>query len=105
MKRLFFIIAMFLSLVAFTQTRTEIKSSVISKGITAYISQNFSGYAIDKAFKVDNKGVMSTELLISKGVEKYKLSFDKEGKLIKKEALKPELKTVPVKSDKKTVVK
>ena len=106
MKRFFLVVAIiFFFASTFAQTKTEIKTSAISQGISEYISKNFSGYTIMKAFKVDNKGVMSTEVVVSKGLEKYKLAFSKEGRLVKKEALKPDTKVIPVKGDKKPVVK
>jgi len=106
MKRFFILVlAIFSFALAFTQTKTEIKSSAISNVITVYITRNFSGYTIDKAFKVDNKGIMSTEVMITKGLEKFNLSFDKEGKLVKKEAIKPETNIVPAKAVKKPITK
>ena len=106
MKRIFLVIAStFFLAFAFAQTKTEIKTSAIPKGISDYISKNFSGYTITKAFKVDNKGIMSTEVMVLKGTEKYKLAFSKEGRLVKKEALKPVIKAVPAKVNAKTVTK
>ena len=86
---------------AFSQTKTEIKPTDLSKGVTAYIKKNFTDYGIDKAFKIDNKGVMSTEVMVSKGSEKLALTFDKDFKLTKKEAIKPDMKMPPAKEDKK----
>lgn len=94
-------VAMLVVTFAFSQTKTEIKLADLSKGISTYITKNFSGYGIDKAFKIDNKGVMSTEVMVSKGSEKLALTFDKEFRLTKKEAIKPDPKTVPVKEEKK----
>lgn len=99
MKRsLLLITAMLFVTFAFSQTKTEIKPADLSKGLSGYISKNFSSYSIDKAFKIDSKGVMSTEVMVSKGSEKLALTFDKDLKLIKKEAIKPEVKaSAPVK--------
>ena len=63
---------------AYAQTKTEIKPADLSKGISTYITKNFSGYGVDKAFKIDNKGIMSTEVMVSKGSEKLALTFDKD---------------------------
>jgi len=86
---------------AYSQTKTEIKPADLSKGISTYITKNFSGYGVDKAFKIDNKGIMSTEVMVSKGSEKLALTFDKDLKLTKKEAIKPEIKMLPIKDEKK----
>jgi len=95
------VVAMLFVTFTFSQTKTEIKPADLSKGISAYITKNFSGYHIDKAFKIDNKSVMSTEVMVSKGSEKLALTFDKEFKLTKKEAIKPDVKSVSVKEEKK----
>lgn len=94
-------VAMLFVTFAFSQTKTEIKPGDLSKGVSIYITKNFSGYAVEKAFKVDNKGVISTEVLIAKGNEKLALTFDKDVKLTKKEAIKPDLKMPPAKDDRK----
>ena len=93
-------IAMLFVTFAFSQTKTEIKPTDLSKGVSTYITKNFAGYSVDKAFKIDNKGVMSTQVMVSKGPEKLALTFDKEFKLTKKEAIKPDVKIVPVKEGK-----
>ena len=101
MKKVFVLIFAILSMsFLFSQTKTEIKSADISKGISAYITKNFSGYGIEKAFKVVNKGAISTEVRISKGAEELALTFDKDLKLIKKEAIKPDMKMPPAKEGK-----
>ena len=93
MKRIFLLItALLFVTVAFSQTKTEIKPTNISKGLSTYMAKNFSGYEIDKAFKIDSKGVMSTQVMVSKGSEKLALTFDKDLKLTKKEAIKTEAK-------------
>jgi len=85
----------------FSQTKTEIKPADITKVVSTYIAKNFAGYGIDKAFKVDNKGAVSTEVMITKGSEKLALTFDKDFKLTKKETLKPDLKMPPAKEERK----
>ncbi len=86
---------------AYSQTKTEIKPTDLSKGVSTYITKNFSGYSVDKAFKIDNKGVMSTQVMVSKGSERLALTFDKELKLTKKEAIKPDVKIISAKEEKK----
>jgi len=86
---------------AYSQTKTEIKPDDISKGVSTYITKNFSGYSVDKAFKIDSKGIIYTQVMVSKGSEKLALTFDKEFKLTKKEAISPDAKMVMVKEEKK----
>ena len=102
-KLIVLMVAMLIVTFAFSQTKTEIKPADLSKSISTYISRNFSGYSVEKAFKVDNKGVISTEVMVSRGAEKLALTFDKEFRLTKKEAIKPDMKMPPVKEDKKTI--
>jgi Protein of unknown function (DUF2874). len=100
-KAVVMMVAMLFVTFAFSQTKTEIKPTDLSKGVSTYITKNFSGYGVDKAFKIDNKGAISTEVIVSKGSEKLALTFDKNFKLTKKEAIKPDVKIVPVKEEKK----
>jgi hypothetical protein len=100
-KVILMMVAMLFAAFTFSQTKTEIKPADLSKGVSAYITKNFSGYNVDKAFKIDNKGVMSTQVMVSKGSEMLALTFDKEFKLTKKEAIKPDMKMPPAKEDKK----
>lgn len=92
---------MFCVTFAFSQTKVEIKSTELSKGVSDYISKYFSGYAVDRAFKVDNKGAKLTEVVVSKGSERLALTFDKDIKLTKKEAIKPDNKSSAAKEEKK----
>jgi hypothetical protein len=69
-----------------TPKRTEIKSSDLMKDITAYISMDYAGYKILKAYKVDTKKVITYEVTVMKDNEKYVLYFDSEGKFDKKVA-------------------
>jgi hypothetical protein len=83
------------------QTKTELKPADLSKPAAEYIAKNFVGYTVDKVFKCDNKGTVTTEVMVAKGPEKQTLVFDKEGKFLKKEAAKVESKTTvkpPVKT-------
>ncbi|MCK9202928.1 MAG: hypothetical protein M0P58_00650 [Bacteroidales bacterium] len=86
MKKGFFIILFILfgSLI-FAQTKTEIKNSDLQKPIVEYMTKNCSGYSIDKAFKVDSKGIITYDLCISKDKDRNKVTFDKDGKFVRKE--------------------
>jgi hypothetical protein len=77
---------------SFAQTKTELKPADLSKPAAEYIAKNFVGFSVDKVFKCDNKGTVTTEVMVAKGTEKQTLVFDKEGKFMKKEAVKVEAK-------------
>ena len=83
-------VAFVISVFAFTQTKTEMKPSDISKPVTDYIAKNFAGYSIGKVFKCVSKGTLTSEVMVVKGTDKQTLIFDKDGKFLKKEAVKAE---------------
>ena len=80
-----FILSLFSTLI-FAQTKTELKTSELQKPISEYITKNFSGYSIVKAFKVDAKGVIMFDICVSKDKNHEKLFFDKDGKFVRKES-------------------
>jgi hypothetical protein len=85
-KALLIFILGVLSTVIFAQTKTELKTSELQKPISDYISKNFTGYNIVKAFKVDAKGVITFDVCVSKDKNHEKLFFDKDGKFVRKES-------------------
>jgi hypothetical protein len=95
------LMAFLFSIFLYSQTKTEIRPAEISKNVAEYIAKNFSGYSVDKAFKVDSKGILSTEVMVTKGQEKLALTFDKNAKLTKKEAIRAEVKMPPAKTGQK----
>jgi hypothetical protein len=96
MKRLLLIAAGVLIMAfAFSQTRTELKPSALVKPASEFISKNFTGYSIDKVFKCLSKNTVTYEVKIVKGTEKQNLVFDKDGKFLKKDPTKTEMKATP----------
>jgi len=81
---LFLAIGLF-SFSAFSQTKTEIKVTGLQKPISEYISRNLPGYAIEKAFKVDSKGIITYDVCVMKDKSHDKLTFDKDGKFLRTE--------------------
>ncbi|MCK9423194.1 MAG: hypothetical protein M0Q38_11415 [Bacteroidales bacterium] len=73
------------STLIFAQTKTEIKKTDLQKPITEYLIKNCTGCLIDKAFKVDSKGVITYDLCVSKDKSRDKITFDKDGKFLLKE--------------------
>ena len=87
MKKILLVFTLVLfSAFIFAQTKTELKTSELQKPISDYISNNFTGYTIVKAFKVDAKGIIMFDICISKDKIHEKLFFDKDGKFVRKES-------------------
>lgn len=73
------------------ETETEIKESELPQAVKAALAKDFAGYKPDEIEKAtDAKGSVSYEMEAVKGKEKLEISFDVNGKLLKKETLKDE---------------
>ena len=98
MKKAFliFIFGIF-SIAIFAQTKTELQATELQKPILEYISKNFTGYSIDKIFKVDAKGVITFDVCVNKDKTHEKLFFDKDGKFLRKESCSLECCQGPLK--------
>ena len=68
---------------AWMETETEIKKSALPASVTKYISQNYTGYQIEEAEKVEHhqKGSFF-EVEVKKGKTELELLFDKDGKFL-----------------------
>jgi hypothetical protein len=88
MKKFAFLLA-FIMTVAFVnaQTRTEVKQNDLPNAITQNITKDFTGFTIQKAFKVMNNNVTSWEVTVYKGSDKERLFFDANGVYQKKEPI------------------
>jgi hypothetical protein len=107
MKKISLLIVMVLCVFAVNaQTRTAVKIADLPKAITDNITAQHPGYRALDAFKVDNKGVMSYEVLVKKADSEMNLIYDKDGKFIKMEPKKMAINT-PAKKEppKKTPAK
>jgi hypothetical protein len=73
----------------FAQTEFEVTFKDLPKGTQKYVQKNYDGYTIYKAIQAENtKGKMtSCEVFVSKGAEKLRLIFDKDGEFVKKETV------------------
>jgi hypothetical protein len=85
-KIIIFSIFFFLSVIAFSQTKTELQVAELQKPIKEHIEKNFDGFSIGKIFKVDAKGTITYDVCVAKGTTYEKLIYDKEGKFLKKES-------------------
>jgi len=75
-----------LTTMVLAQTRTELQPSELQKPIQEYMSKYYKDFAICKVFKVDEKGVITYDVCLSKDKTHARLFFDKEGKFLRKES-------------------
>ena len=75
----------------FLESEAEIKEVELPQSVKAAIAKDFAAYKLDEIEKsTDAKGVVAYEMELSKGKEKYEVSFDAGGKLLKKNLEKKE---------------
>jgi hypothetical protein len=85
MKKIILIFAGILfSTVIFAQKSTEIPAAKLPKATTDYLKDNLPGTKIDKAFKVEDKGVVTYNVTVDVKGNKHMFIFDKDGKFLKK---------------------
>ena len=78
--------ALFDSKGQFLESETEIKESELPQAIKATIAKELVGYKLGEVEKsTDAKGIASYEMEASKGKDKFEISFDANGKLLKKD--------------------
>ncbi len=70
------------------ETETEVRESELPQGVKIALSKDFAGYKLDEIEKAtDSNGSVLYEMEVDKGKDKYEISFDVNGKLLKKEAI------------------
>ena len=73
------------------ETETEINAKELPSAVKATLAKDFAEYKFDEIEKViDSKGVTTFEMEAAKGKDKLEISFDTNGKLLKKEPLRGE---------------
>jgi hypothetical protein len=73
------------------ETEVEIKQNELPEAIKDALAKDFKSYKIDEIEKViDQMGIVTFELEAFKGKDKIEISFDANGKMMKKEAVKEE---------------
>ena len=86
MKKVVFIFAMVMMVSAINaQTRTTIKLADLPKAITENIASAHQGWIAQEAFRVENKNVLTYEVLVKKATSEMNLIYDKDGKYLKME--------------------
>jgi hypothetical protein len=83
-KLVLFMAVIFAVSFANAQTKIEIKVNDLQKVITDHINTNYAGYTINKAFKVDNRGVITYKVHVKKAADKLTLVYDMSGNFVKK---------------------
>lgn len=68
--------------------RTPIKEAELMQPIKDDLAKNFAGAKVVRAVKLDNKGVITYRVVIMKDNEKWALTYDNEGKFLKKAEMK-----------------
>lgn len=72
-------------------TKTSIRVTDLSKLITDDIAKNYPDYTIKEAFRVDTNGIISFEIIIQNPSDKWTLSYDNNGKFVKKVKIPPSI--------------
>jgi len=87
---------------ALAQNSFKVSFNELPKDIQKYVGKNFKGYNIDKAVQEQNEKGKPTsyDVYVSKGSDKERLIFDKDGEFVKKEAV-TEQQAAPMDTSKK----
>lgn len=85
MKKLLLVVlaTLFISSV-FAQKTTEIKTKDLPKATTDWIKTNMPPAVIEKSVKLDDKGTITYNVLVTSVGRKHILVFDKDGKYLQK---------------------
>ena len=92
---------LFFGVTGFSQTTIIVNFKDLDKDIQKYIHKNYDGYTVYQAKQqMDNKGnVLYSDVYVSKGTEKYELTFDKKDNFVKKDIVMEAAKAEPAKVD------
>jgi hypothetical protein len=78
------VIALVLAMAVNAQTRVEVKSADVPKAISDKVAADYAGYAVQKAVKVTKNNQTTYDLIVLKGTDKERLSYNANGTFIKK---------------------
>jgi hypothetical protein len=84
MKKLLFIMVLFMGAVVVNAQRTPVKVADLQKSITDNITKDYAGFTIKNAAKVVENNVVTFDVVIVKGTAEQTLCYDKDGKFLKK---------------------
>ena len=68
--------------------RTPVSVIELQKAITDNVVKDYVGFTIKEATKVAESNIVSYEVIVAKGTTQETLLYDKDGKFLKKMALK-----------------
>jgi hypothetical protein len=96
-KTLLLIMLAFIGLSLFAQTTFETPFKELPKDAQKYVSKTYPGWTVDKCVQDDNakQKMTSCTVFVSKGTDKVKLIFDKDGEFVKKETVAEPAKVTP----------
>ena len=66
--------------------KTAIKEADLQQPIKDDLAKNYAGAKFDKAFTAEVKGVTTYKVIVTLNEQKWALTYDKDGKFLKKEA-------------------
>jgi len=96
-KTVLLIMFVFLGIYLFAQTSFETPFKELPKDAQKYVTKTYAGWTVDKCVQEDNakQKMTSCTVFVSKGTEKEKLIFDKDGEFVKKEIVTEPAKEQP----------
>jgi hypothetical protein len=84
MKKLLIMMVMVMGAVVVNAQRSPVKLPDLPKGVTDNIAKDYPGYTIKETTKVIDHGVTTYEIVVVKGMTQLTLTFDSNGKFLKK---------------------
>ncbi|HEX7494332.1 MAG TPA: hypothetical protein VF346_08930 [Bacteroidales bacterium] len=84
MKKLLFVLVLVMGALVVNAQRTPVKVADLQKSIVDNITKDYAGFTIKEATKVVDNNVVTYDVVIAKGTTQETLSYDNDGKFLKK---------------------
>jgi hypothetical protein len=84
MKKLIFVMVLFMGALVVNAQRTPVKVADLQKSITDNITKDYAGFTIKEAAKVVENNVVTFDVVVVKGTTQQTLCYDSNGKFLKK---------------------
>jgi hypothetical protein len=102
MKRIALVLFLGMAVVfANAQTKTSVKTEDLPKAITDNTAKDFKDFKLERAFKVDTKGVITYQLMMKNDKQFLILTYDAAGKFMKKDEPKKQTAAPAPKTEQK----
>ncbi|TAL75408.1 MAG: hypothetical protein EPN88_03370 [Bacteroidetes bacterium] len=88
MKKLLFVMLFVMGAVVANAQKTPVKTADLNKAITDNIAKDYAGFTIKEATQVVENNVVTFDVVVTKGTTQETLCYDKDGKFMKKMAVK-----------------